>query len=61
MDRKIVAYTLVEREKSAEVDETVTRLLGEGFQPLGGISVATAETEGGPLREIFAQAMVRYN
>jgi hypothetical protein len=54
---KIIAYQIVGDRYSDFVEVEVMRLIGEGWQPLGGASVATeTETQYGET----IQAMVKY-
>jgi len=53
--KKITAYTIVKSLKTDELCNEVNTLIEDGFQPLGGICIATSEGS-----VWFCQALVQY-
>ena len=50
---KIIAYKLVKFQIATELEDTVNVLIKEGWQPLGGVSIANEIMD-------HCQAMVKY-
>jgi hypothetical protein len=61
---QIIDYMIVSAETSHDVEVWVKRYMEQGWQPLGGVSVAAYERTmgGGRFEEVhrFCQAMVKY-
>ena len=54
-------YTVVcHEDKLGRLIEEVNKLIAEGWQPIGGVSVSnTYDTQGDQMYQLFAQALVR--
>lgn len=60
---KIIDYTVVERHTPADMDLAILEGIREGWQPLGGVSMAMVELRGYSdvrHRYVYCQAMVQY-
>jgi len=56
-----VKYMIAQASSAKELEEKVTRLLEEGWEPLGGISISVSKTQNEEYAiwvEWWAQAMV---
>ncbi len=53
MEKKISNYKVVKYQKLSELEKEVADLIGEGWQPLGGVAIANENLD-------HAQAMVKY-
>ena len=51
--KKIIAYKMVKFSNAQELEETVNKLIQEGWQPQGGASIANEIMD-------HCQAMVKY-
>ena len=58
MNKKIVNYLVVTNE-FGEIEDDVNQLVDEGWQPIGGVSVALKETKDG-MKHFLYQALVFY-